>query len=117
MNLFQVACKEAVNLGIAGPRSLGSNWLRDVYNEMVKFVPKYDVENINDQYNGRQLLDGEPGELWNDIREIVNDTADKKVTNAEEESRQMAIQLIMRITDEREMQEIKATIMNIDYWK
>ena len=55
-----------------------------------KLPPKYDVENISDEYtvevknvsSGLQLEDREPGELWNDIREIVKYTADKKLSKA-----------------------------------
>ena len=55
-----------------------------------KLPPKYDVENISDEYtvevknmfSGLQLEDREPDELWNDIREIEKDTADKQLSNA-----------------------------------
>ena len=48
------------------------------------------MENIGDEYtvevkhrfSGLQLVDREPDELWNDIKEIVKDTADKKVPKA-----------------------------------
>ena len=48
---------------------------------------KYDVENIGlefavevkNMFNGIQLADREPEELWSDIRDIVNETADKRV--------------------------------------
>ena len=58
--------------------------------KITKLPPKYDVENITDEYTvdvknmfgGLQLEDREPGELWNDIREIVKDTADKMLSKA-----------------------------------
>ena len=48
------------------------------------------MENITDEYTvdvrnrfgGLQLEDREPDELWNDIREIVKDTADKMLSKA-----------------------------------
>ena len=51
---------------------------------------RYDVENIGlefavevkNRFNGLQLADREPGELWNDIRDIVKETADKRVPKA-----------------------------------
>ena len=53
----------------------------------VKQTPKYDVENIGLEFavamkirfNGLQLTGREPEELWNDIRDIVKETADKRV--------------------------------------
>ena len=58
--------------------------------KITKLPPKYDVENITDEYTvdvknmfgGLQLEDREPGEIWNDIREIVKDTADKMLSKA-----------------------------------
>ena len=55
-----------------------------------KQTPKYDVENIGlefavevkNRFNGLQLAGREPEELWNDIRDIVKETADKKVPKA-----------------------------------
>ena len=55
-----------------------------------KQTPKYDVENIGlefavevkNRFNGFQLADREPEELWSDIRDIVKETADKRVPNA-----------------------------------
>ena len=52
-----------------------------------KQTPKYDVENIGlefavdvkNRFNGLQLADREPDELWSDIRDIVKETADKRV--------------------------------------
>ena len=51
---------------------------------------RYDVENIGlefavevkNRFNGLQLADREPEELWNDIRDIVKETADKRVPKA-----------------------------------
>ena len=50
----------------------------------------YDVENIGlefaveakNRFNGLQMADREPEELWNDIRDIVKETADKRVPKA-----------------------------------
>ena len=65
-----------------------------------KLPLKYDVENISDDYtvevknrfSGLQPEDREPGELWNDIRDIVKYSADTKLSNAKrEDSLQMAI--------------------------
>ena len=55
-----------------------------------KQTPKYDVENIGlefavevkNRFNGLRLAGREPEELWNDIRDIVKETADKKVPKA-----------------------------------
>ena len=55
--------------------------------QRAKQTPKYDVENIGlefavevkNRFNGLQLADREPEELWNDIPDIVKDTADKRV--------------------------------------
>ena len=52
-----------------------------------KQTPRYDVENIGlefavevkNRFNRLQLADREPEELWNDIRDIVKETADKRV--------------------------------------
>ena len=52
-----------------------------------KQTPKYDVENIGlefavelkNMFNGLQLAEREPEELWSDIRETVKETADKRV--------------------------------------
>ena len=51
---------------------------------------RYDVENIGlefavevkNRFNGLQLADREPEEQWNDIRDIVKETADKEVQKA-----------------------------------
>ena len=37
---------------------------------------------VKNRFNGLQLADREPEELWNDIRDIVKETADKRVPNA-----------------------------------
>ena len=50
-----------------------------------KQIPTYDVENIGlafaeevkNRFNGLQLADREPEELWSDIRDIVKETATK----------------------------------------
>ena len=55
-----------------------------------KQTPKYDVENIGlefsveakNRFNGHQLADREPEDLWSDIRVIVKETADKGVPKA-----------------------------------
>ena len=55
-----------------------------------KQTPKYDVENIGlefavevkNRFKGLQLADREPEELWSDIRDIVKETADKRVPKA-----------------------------------
>ena len=55
-----------------------------------KQTPKYDVENIGlefavevkNRFNGLQLAEREPEELWSDIRDIVKETADKRVPKA-----------------------------------
>ena len=55
-----------------------------------KQTPQYDVENIGlvfavevkNRFNGLQLAGREPEELWNDIRDIVKETADKRVPRA-----------------------------------
>ena len=55
-----------------------------------KQTPKYDLENIGlefavevkNMFNGIQLADREPDELWSDIRDIVKETADKMVPKA-----------------------------------
>ena len=55
-----------------------------------KQTPKYYVENIGlefavkvkNRFNGLQLADREPEELWSDIRDIVKGTADKRVPKA-----------------------------------
>ena len=55
-----------------------------------KHTPTYDVENIGlefavqlkNRFNGLQLAGREPEELWNDIRDIVKETADKRVPKA-----------------------------------
>ena len=52
-----------------------------------KQTPRYDVENsglvfaveVKNRFNGLQLVDREPEELWNDIRDTVKETADKRV--------------------------------------
>ena len=52
---------------------------------------RYDVENIGlefavevkNRFNGLQLADREQEEPWNDIRDIVKETADKRVPKAE----------------------------------
>ena len=52
-----------------------------------KEAPKYDVENIGlefavevkNRFNGRQLAEREPEELWSDMRDIVKETEDTKV--------------------------------------
>ena len=52
---------------------------------------RYDVENIGlefavevkNRFNGLQLADREQEQLWNDIRDIVKETADKRVPKAE----------------------------------
>ena len=51
---------------------------------------RYDVENIGlefavevkNRFNGLQLADREPEELWNDIRDTVKETVDKRVPKA-----------------------------------
>ena len=43
---------------------------------------EYTVEEVNNMFNGLQLEEREPDELWNDIREIIKYTADKKLTTA-----------------------------------
>ena len=51
---------------------------------------RYDVENIalefaieaKNRFNGLQLADREPEEQWNDIRDIVKETGDKRVPKA-----------------------------------
>ena len=48
---------------------------------------RYDMENIGlefavevkNRFNGLQLADGEPEELWNDIRDMVKETANKRL--------------------------------------
>ena len=53
-------------------------------------INNYDVENIGlefavevkNRFNGLQLADREPEELWRDIRDIVKETADKRVPKA-----------------------------------
>ena len=71
---------------------------------------KYDVENIGDEYtvevkhrfSGLQLVDREPDELWNDIKEIVKDTADKKVPKAKRKKvTKWLSDEAMKIADER----------------
>ena len=61
---------------------------------------RYDVDNIGlefavevkNRFNGLQLADREPEELWNDIRDIVKETADKRVPKAKkEESHEVVI--------------------------
>ena len=55
-----------------------------------KQTPTYDVENIGlefavevkNMFNGLQLAGRESEELWNDIRDILKETADKKVPKA-----------------------------------
>ena len=55
--------------------------------ERANQTPRYDVENIGlefavevkNRFNGLQLADREPEEQWNDIRDIVKETADKSV--------------------------------------
>ena len=55
-----------------------------------KQTPTYDVENIGlefaievkNRFNGLQLAVREPEELWSDIRDIVKETADKRVPKA-----------------------------------
>ena len=55
-----------------------------------KQTPKYDVENIGlefaveveNRFNGIQLADREPEELWSDIRDIVKETTDKMAPKA-----------------------------------
>ena len=55
-----------------------------------KQTPTYDLENIGlefavavkNRFNGLQLADRQPEELWNDICDIVNEAADKRVPNA-----------------------------------
>ena len=55
-----------------------------------KQTPKYNVENfglefaveVKNKFNGLQLADREPEELWSDIRDIVKETADKRVSKA-----------------------------------
>ena len=42
---------------------------------------EFAVEVMN-RLNGLQLADREPEELWNDIRDILNETADKRVPKA-----------------------------------
>ena len=37
---------------------------------------------VKNMFNGLQLADREPEELWNDIRDIVKETADKRVPKA-----------------------------------
>ena len=37
---------------------------------------------MKNRFNGLQLADTEPGELWSDIRDIVTETADKRVPKA-----------------------------------
>ena len=37
---------------------------------------------VKNRFGGLQLEDREPDELWNDIREIVKDTADKILSKA-----------------------------------
>ena len=73
-----------------------------------KLPPKYDDENISDEhtvdvenrFRGLQLKDREPGELWNDIRQIVKDTADKKLSNAKRKK------FSKWLSDEAEVKEI-----------
>ena len=55
-----------------------------------KKTSRYDMENIGlefavevkNMFNGLQLADREPEELWNDIRDIVKELADKRVPKA-----------------------------------
>ena len=55
-----------------------------------KQTPKYDVENIGlefavevkNMFNGLQLAEREPEELWSDIRDTVKETADNRVPKA-----------------------------------
>ena len=64
-----------------------------------KPTPKYDVENIDMEYavevknrfNGLRLVDREPEELWNDIRDIVKGQPKKATKSQEEESHKMTI--------------------------
>ena len=57
----------------------------------VKQTPKDDVENIGlefavevkNRFNGFQLADREPEELWSNIRDIVKETADKRVPKSQ----------------------------------
>ena len=37
---------------------------------------------VKNRFNGLQLADREPEELWSDIRDIVKETADKRVPKA-----------------------------------
>ena len=37
---------------------------------------------VKNWFNGLQLAEREPEELWNDIRDIVKETADKRVPKA-----------------------------------
>ena len=74
-------CGTDHNLLIAGVKIKLKRIKRD------KQTPIYDVENIGlvfavevkNRFNGLQLADREPEELWNDIRDIVKGTADKRV--------------------------------------
>ena len=53
-------------------------------------------------FNGLQLADGEPEELWSDIRDIVKETADKRVPKAKR--KKVTVWLsdeAVKITDER----------------
>ena len=43
---------------------------------------EFAVEVKNRRFNGLQLADREPEELWSDIRDIVKEPADKRVPKA-----------------------------------
>ena len=66
-----------------------------------KQTPRYDVKNIGlefavevkNRFNGLQLADREPEELWNDIRGIVKETASRQkgAKSQKEESHEVVI--------------------------
>ena len=64
-----------------------SRYVKANHTSQAKQTLKYDVENIGlgfavdvkNKLNGLQLADREPEGLWNDIRDIVKETADKRV--------------------------------------
>ena len=52
---------------------------------------EFDVQ-VKNRFNGHQLAGREPEELWNDIRDRVKETADKKSAKSQkEESHEVAI--------------------------
>ena len=75
-----------------------------------KQTPKYNVENfglefaveVKNRFNGLQLADREPEELWSDIRDLVKETADKRVSKAKRKKvTKWLTDETMKIADER----------------